>query len=393
MSSLATPTCCSLKAGSPTDPNASSSPEGKRFISRVQIKRPDGPGKWLEGWILAKDSENGGCLLVENDGRWHVLTAKDLQKTESTDREFVPLTMEEISAKLLKDLPNGFRTTSTKHYLVAYNTTEAYAKWNAAMYERFHRGFYTFWKRLGTELHEPEFPLTAVVFEKRGDYLRYAAKEDVNNAENMIGYYNQLSNRIASYDLTGIEGMIPAGKRVNTLELVNTILQQPAAERSVATIVHEAVHQLAYNSGLQTRLADNPVSISEGLAMFFESPDLKSATGWGGIGKVNGYNLVAFRNALATNNHLTIARLIQDDSPFHNSKTVGIAYGESWALSYFLIKTKSKEFPKYLAELAKRPPLEPTDPKRRLNDFQKYFGSDMEKLNRDFLKYIGNLKP
>ncbi len=215
----------------------------------------------------------------------------------------------------------------------------------------------------------------------------------MKNAENMIGYYNQLSNRIAGYDLTGIEGMIPAGKRVNSLELVNTILQQPAAERSVATIVHEAVHQLAFNSGLQTRLADNPVAISEGLAMFFESPDLKSATGWGGIGKVNGYNLVAFRNAVVTNKHLTIARLIQDDSPFHDPKTVGTAYGESWALCYFLIKTKSKEFAKYLAELAKRPPLEPTDSKRRLSEFQKHFGEDMDKLNRDFLKYVGNLKP
>ncbi len=382
-----------LHASDPIEAAATRPTEGKRFVSRVQIKRPDGPEKRLEGWVMAEDRENGGCLLIENDGRLHVLVANEVQKIESTDREFIPLTMDEMSAKLLNGLPKGFRTTSTKHYLVAYNTTEAYAKWNAAMYERFHRGFYTFWKRLGTELYEPDFPLTAIVFEKRADYLHYAAKEDVKNAENMIGYYNQLSNRIAGYDLTGIEGMIPAGKRVNSLELVNTILQQPAAERSVATIVHEAVHQLAFNSGLQTRLADNPVAISEGLAMFFESPDLKSATGWGGIGKVNGYNLVAFRNAVVTNKHLTIARLIQDDSPFHDPKTVGTAYGESWALCYFLIKTKSKEFAKYLAELAKRPPLEPTDSKRRLSEFQKHFGEDMDKLNRDFLKYVGNLKP
>jgi hypothetical protein len=386
--------CCVSNAAVPESSGASDSiTTSDRLVSRIQIKRPGGPATWLDGWILAADGENGTRLLVEADGRWHVLTGGDIQKVQETGQPFVPLTLEQASAKLIADLPKGFRTTSTKHYVVAYNTSEAYAKWNASLYERFFRGFFTFWKRLGNEVYEPEFPLTAIVFEKRADYLRYAAAEDVKNAENMIGYYNQLSNRIATYDLTGIEGMIPNGRRVNTLELINTILQQPSAERSVATVVHEAVHQLSYNSGLQTRLADNPVSISEGLAMFFESPDLKSATGWGGIGKINSFNLVAFRNALATNKQFSIARLIQDDSAFHDPATVGTAYGESWALNYFLIKARSKEYAAYLAEQAKRPPLEPSDPKRRLSDFQRHFGNDTEKLNRDFLKFAANLKP
>ena len=33
-------------------------------------------------------------------------------------------------------------------------------------------------------------------------------------------------------------------------------------ERTVATIIHEATHQLAFNSGLQVRFADNPLVVA-----------------------------------------------------------------------------------------------------------------------------------
>jgi Protein of unknown function (DUF1570) len=370
---------------------ASHLPEGK-VLSRVQMKNVKGPLKTLEGWVWAQDDTNGGCLLVEGDGRLHVLVGSEVQTIERTSQAFIPYNQEQMAESLKKQLPADFKVFISKKFVIAYNTTEAYAKWNASIYERLFRGFYNYWKSRGLELKEPEFPLVAILFEKRADYLRYAEKEEVN-AESTIGYYNQLSNRMAGYDLTGIEGTIPAGKKVNTPELINAILNRPAAERTVATIVHEAVHQLAYNSGLQTRMADNPIAISEGLAMFFESPDLSSSSGWGGIGKVNLYNFNVFRGAHNARKTLPLISLIESDATFKDANSVGVAYGESWALCYFLMKTKSKEFTNYLMELASRPPMQPSDPKRRLNDFHKHFGNDIDKLERDFLKYLGALKP
>jgi Protein of unknown function (DUF1570) len=361
-------------------------------LSRVHVKNTASRPKILEGWVWAKDEEDGGCLLVEPDGRLHVLVASETQKVETTSKSFLPFSQEQMSEALKKQLSPDFKVLTSKNYVIAYNTTEAYAKWNAAIYERLFRGFYNYWKSRGLDLKEPEFPLVAIVFEKRADYLRNAEKEDVN-AESMIGYYNQLSNRIAGYDLTGIEGMIPAGKKVNTADLINAILNRPAAERTVATVVHEAVHQLAYNSGLQTRMADNPIAISEGLAMFFESPDLNSPSGWGGIGKVNQYNFNVFRNAYNARKILPLVKLIQDDTCFKDPNAVGAAYGQSWALCYFLMKTKGKELTHYLTALAARPPLESTDPKRRLADFQRHFGNDIDKLENDFKKYMLSLKP
>jgi hypothetical protein len=361
-------------------------------VTRVTLKANSQSGARCEGQVLAV-GEDGGCLLLENTGRLRVLVAKEIleQQTLAT-QSFSPMDHEQLSKTLLDELPAGFKTTSTKHYLIAYDTTEAYAKWNAALYERLLRGFYTFWKRLGIELQEPEFPLVTIVFSSRQGYLKYAEKDQVKNAASMIGYYNMLTNRVATYDLTGIEEIIPDGKRVETSDLVNAILSRPAAERAVATIVHEAVHQLAYNCGLQRRLADNPIAISEGLAMFFEAPDLKNPSGWGGIGKVSGHNLAIFRQAVAARAAKPIGDLIQDDSLFHDPATVSIAYGESWALTYYLIKTKSKQLTAYLKELAQRPPLEATDPKRRLSDFQRFFGDDFEKFERDFIKYLARVQ-
>ncbi len=365
-------------------------PENAKVVSKVKMKGPKAPAEAIEGYVVA-EGHDGGCLLQEASGRLRVVVAKESLSMNATSDPFVPLTMDQMSKAMLAELPKGFRTTTTKHYLVCYNTTEAYAKWNASLYERLFRGFYTYWKRLGVELHEPDFPLVAVVFATREGYLAYARGEEIANAETMIGYYNLLSNRVAGYDLTGIEGLIPPGKNVSTSDLVNHILAQPTAERSVATVVHEAVHQLAYNSGLQTRLSDNPVCISEGLAMFFESPDFSNSSGWGGIGKVNRYNYSVFRNSFAARNPNSLIKLLQDDSRFHSSATASVAYGESWALTYFLLKTRSKEFAAYLTELSRRPPLEPSDSKRRMSDFQKHFGDDIEKLDREFIKYMSRL--
>ena len=88
------------------------------------------------------------------------------------------------------------------------------------------------------------------------------------------------------------------------------MLSRPEAELSVATIVHEATHQIAFNSGLQTRFADVPLWISEGIAVFFETPDLESAKGWRTIGAVNSARLAQFQRYLADRPPTSLKTLI-----------------------------------------------------------------------------------
>ena len=72
-------------------------------------------------------------------------------------------------------------------------------------------------------------------------------------------------------------------------------LESAGREKAVATIIHEATHQLAYNCGLHTR---SPTFrwVSEGLAVYFETPDHPAPKGW--HGNVNPERLARFRQYL-----------------------------------------------------------------------------------------------
>jgi hypothetical protein len=192
------------------------------------------------------------------------------------------------------------------------------------------------------------------------------------------------------YDLTGVDGMVPANEKVSSQAVINSILSQPQAERTVATIVHEAVHQLAYNSGLQTRLADNPLWLSEGLAMYFEAPDLSSPQGWK-LENVSRYNFINFLAYLPRRPGDSILRLIRDDERFKDPASVAVAYHESWALTFFLMKSRRKPLTDYMKDVASLEPLGEPNPRQRLEMFERHFG-DLSKLDREFLNYVRNLR-
>jgi hypothetical protein len=333
------------------------------------------------------EAQDGGILLLEPNGRLSLIQPEQMRDRREETGDLAVWDQEEMSNGLLEEMPAGFRIHRTEHYIFCYNTSDAYAKWTAALFERLYRGFYNFWKSRGVELQEPRFPLVALVFEDQRSYLQYAETELGEAARSMLGYYHMMSNRVASFDLTGIEGLIAPGQNVDRIELVQRILAQPQAERTVATIVHEAVHQLAYNSGLQVRLADNPLWVSEGLAVFFESPDTAHGSGWRSIGKINQHNLMMFKRYLAVRPADSLTQLISDDSRFRQADTSAYAYAECWALTYFLLKTQTKQYIGYLKDLASQDPLGENDAKTRMEQFQKHFG-EIAKVERQFMKFM-----
>jgi hypothetical protein len=372
------------KNGVAPSPSPALAKPAVRLIFESEKKLMDVTGE------IVVQAQDGGRLLLAPDGRLHVVQPKAIQREETLSDLFKAMTAEEIGQGLLEELPSGFKIKKTDHYVVCYNTTDAYANWVSALFERLYDRFHKYWKTRDIKLVEPQFPMIALVFETKQSYLKYAEPELGRSAESMLGYYNLMSNRVTTFDLTGIEGMIPDGMRVTKSGLVHQILSRPESERTVATIVHEAVHQIAYNCGLQVRLADNPVWVSEGLAVFFETPDLRSRDGWGEMGKINTFNLINFRNYLPQRGTDGLIRLLSEDKRFRDPKTVNHAYGESWALNYFLLKTRGKDYARYLKYLSNQPPLGESDAKQRIADFQEFFG-DLTALDREFVKYIGKL--
>lgn len=354
------------------------------FRSSDSQPAPTGP---VRGEVVS-ELEGGSLLLLTEDGQLWTLEKDAIVSACPSATPFTPLTSDQIYEQFQQQLPGGFKVYKTRHYVMIYNTSEVYIKWVAELFEHLYRGFYNYWKSKGFRISEPRFPLVSVVFSNRPSYLAYAEREIGKSAEAMIGYYNMKTNRMVTYDMTGVDGVVPRGTRIASPVVIQHILSQPQAERTVATIIHEAVHQLAYNSGLQVRLADNPLWLSEGIAMFFETPDANNPKGWGAIGKVNPHNMRLFAQYVPQRPADSLLTLISQDQRLRSAETSSQAYPESWALTYYLMIIKNKQFVAYLKELADQTPLAGEASEReRIELFQKHFGADLTELDKDLINF------
>jgi hypothetical protein len=299
---------------------------------------------------------------------------------------------DELATQVLQRMPAGARIHTTAHYLICYNTSPVYAEWCGTLFERLYAAFLNYWQRRGLKLRDPQMPLVALVFGDKESYERYAQTELGEAANSVVGFYSMRTNRVTMYDLTGLRGLQGARRSITSTAQINALLQQPGAERTVATIVHEATHQLAYNCGLHARYADIPMWVSEGLAVYFETPDLRSSKGWNNIGGVHRSRLADFRRYLAARPTDSLHTLIAEDTRFRQATTAVQAYAEAWALNYFLVRTRSEAYVKYLQKLAEKPPMIYDTPEEREAAFREAFSQDPKTLDADFLRYMSGLR-
>lgn len=357
-------------------------------LDYVTLER-DGKRHDLRGKIIVTATD-GGLLLQADDGiLWTVQSAEIVQRNQDAT-PFAPLSREAVVDRLQRDLP-GFEFYETTHFVVGYNTTRVYAQWCGGLYERLYSGFHNYWRRRGATLEEPEWPLVALVFQDKSSYAAYARDELGKAAETVVGYYSLRTNRITSYDLTGSEQLRTAGPRPRASVRINQLLSQPQAEPTVATIIHEATHLLAYNSGLQKRYVDNPLWLSEGIAVFFETPDLKSRRGWRSIGTVNRTRLAQLQLYWPARPANSLSALLRDDKRIRDGDTAVNAYAESWALCHFLLRRHPTELVEYLAAHAHRTPLVYDTPQERIELFEEHFGS-LPALDTEFRRYVEKLR-
>jgi hypothetical protein len=365
-------------------PVGSDGSERIRFLIDSEIKV-------ITGEVVA-EAEDGGLLLLGRDGQLWPLQRAQIRERQELEETFKPLGRDQVEASVLAELPAGFRVHRTAHYLVCYNTSPAFAQWWGALAEKLYRSFYGYWKHREMPLRPPRFPLVAIVFRSQADFVGFGQRELGVRRGQFIGHYSQQTNRVCTFDLTGIDSLANQRRPTTTLSHVSRLLAQPAAERTVATIIHEATHQLAFNSGLQTRYADNPGWVSEGIATYFESPNLADTRGWDGIGAINRFNLFHFRRSLAQQPSNRLVQLISSDAVFQDPASVRRAYAESWALTYFLVKTRGEQYRDYIKRLAEQSPLLRSDAQQRLALVRASFGVDLLELEEDWIRYMRKLK-
>ena len=128
--------------------------------------------------------------MQARDGVLWAIPPEELVSHTSDSTPFKPFGRDEMVKRMKAELPAGFRVHQTAHYLIFYDTSPAYAQWCGSLFERLYLAFTNFWSRKGFELHEPEFPLVAIVFADKRSYLRFSKAELGDAAESIIGYFS-----------------------------------------------------------------------------------------------------------------------------------------------------------------------------------------------------------
>jgi len=360
---------------------ANGSENANESLWRVTFTDSNDARQTIEGRLIV-EAVDGGLLIADRGGALWNITPDRIISSEDTNSAYRPFSRDEARQQLREEFGEQFAVVTTKRYVICSAAGRPYAKWCGMLFERLFAGFYAHWNKKPLDLRQPSGPLVAIVFANHADFAKYATRDAGPATARSKGYYSTRTNRIVLYDLTS-ENKRPA----RTIAEINQQLGKSLF--NVATVVHEATHQIAFNCGLHTRYADNPLWLTEGMAMYFETPDAKNRSGWRTIGKLNPSRLRQFQKSLTDqDNRLSLESLIATDDRFQDPEVAAAAYAESWALSYFLIKTRRQQYATYLKSISAKGVLQFDTREQRLAEFRAAFGDDVAALEQRFARYM-----
>jgi hypothetical protein len=270
--------------------------------------------------------------------------------------------------RLEAELGPGFEIAGTGHYLVAVPRGRP-DRWSRK-FEELHRSFVHYFRVRGFETRPPEFPLVAVVWPDQARFLQAAEAEAAQIGPGVVGYYSPLTNRISLYWQAAEQGGTSATE---------------------STIIHEATHQTAFNTGVHRRFGATPRWLVEGLATMFEAPGVwDSRRHPRQQDRVHPGHLAAYRRWAAAGLPAgSLARLIANDRWFDSDPAT--AYSLAWAVSFYLVETRPRQYARLLKITAAREAFTPYPDAERLADFGTAFGTDLVLLERQFEKYMAGL--
>lgn len=255
----------------------------------------------------------------------------------------------------------GLGTTRTEHYVAVGDSPESFRGEALGLCEKLAGSFLSHFRAKGFEITLPARPLTVVALAGRESY---GAFKGTPLSEVEGGYYEVLADRLVIFDFR--EGGPDAPRLPANARRINTF-----------SLVHEAIHQLTFATGMLDRRADVPVALSEGLATYGELWQASSPS----IGKVNRPRLAVLSQPGGVV-WIEIERLLTDDNLFRKAETEQLAYAEAWLLVSQLLKTKAgtSKLIAYLDRLRGK-----DDPSTRAEVAREALG-DLERLDRDLKK-------
>lgn len=311
-------------------------------------------------------------LLLRRDGRVSTLPVKSDKDFSKLKDGFYPYSSVELKARLRKEFGSGYQVSATQNFIVVH-PKGAYSVW-AQPFQQLYSRFQWYFKSRGFKLEKPEFPMVAVVLKSRHDFDRFLRKyHDYNKG--VLGYYSPTSNRIITYDQTGGKGQKGDDWFFNA-----------------DTIIHEATHQTAFNTGIHSRYAPVPRWISEGMAMMFESPGINNSGSNPRLSdRINRDRLMSLKYFYKQNKIKgKTSEIVMRDDLFRSDPQ--LAYALSWGLSFYLNEKLPARYHGFLREDAKRKDFAAFTSKQRAAAFFKSFRLSFHDLENQMQRYFKDLK-
>ncbi len=310
------------------------------------------------------------------------------------------------------------------HFLIFYRADEQWMRNRAALLERAHDVFYSTFRRYNYRVMPLRERLVCVLFGDHAAYADHARTHDGIDVGWMTGYYSRRTNHIQFYDDRDAPHFKPVLERVEQLEQANKQLLDQMAEarrirnhaitmelqrrqrpllrelnwyrnrhEAIARIgdasktVHEAVHQFAFNSGLQRRDRDYPFWLLEGLATNFETDD--PAKPFGPLHQAQ-FRPRQVRQLLEQNALIDLDRFVMVRQAPASEQLAHVAYSQAFALFRFLFRYENDGLKKYLRTLNTAPPC-PRSPDVLRQEFIEAFGP-IRPLAQRFERYVQRLE-
>jgi hypothetical protein len=308
-------------------------------------------------------------VVMSRDGWLHSIDPRQPDsRVRSTPESFSPTPVNQLRNELQAEFGRNFEVLSTQNFLVVQPEGRG-NRW-AELFERSHRGFITYMSKRGVRVRQGRFPMVAIVFPDELSMYREFRKLEID-VSRVAGVYSGDSNRVITHD-GGI------------------------SEQTAATVRHEAAHQSAFNSGVHSRVNDNPRWITEGVGQMFEPEAITQPAGSISLAnRINRPSLLYLRRSLDHKNDLKFSRivmqLVSDDSMFEDPNQIEDAYAVSWAMMFYLAERDSGAFAELLNHTSRRPPFQPYSRTSRIQDFERITGVDTFEFSKRLSWFIDSL--
>lgn len=374
----------------------------------------------LAQWALAKDMSReyiqGLRRALQIDGQ-HKL-ARQLLRDFQHRVKYLPEN-HDAADKLIRDMGPDFQVLRTHHYRICYSSSDIFADICGETLEKVYDQFVYFFTNRQFDPVPITDRLEVVLFDTKEQYIAFATKVK-SEFKNSAGFYDSETKRCYFYDALntgdflqqrhqlydvidetnkmrkqirqnhdqqgyvwvdpeGNEQPISRAQAIDKLDRRKVDIDHRLdelhlhyRESNITTSVHEAVHQLAWQSSIQSHLHETPLWLSEGLATYFEAANEGQ---WYGPGEIHHRRLSLFLVDNDSDGYVSLDELIASDDLFNlDQSRAGTAYAAAWSLFYYLSQQHHEAFFDYVYDLSVEVSRKPYSKAERIRRFENYFG-------------------